>query len=119
MSATHAQAPVIAQGCRRQRLGCLAALLIAVGAPSAGEPTLEQLSKPLELVVYRPGTKPPAFSGQTFDARPLSIAALRGKVVIINFWASWCNECAHEMRALDELHRDYSARGLTVVGINV
>ena len=119
MRATHAQAPVIGQRRCRERLLWLLALLVAAGAARAGEATLEQLSKPLELVVYRPGTKPPSFSGQTLDARPLSIAALRGKVVVINFWASWCHECTQEMRALDELHRDYSARGLTVVGINV
>lgn len=118
MPAIGANALVIEQR-RCLRSACLIALLIAVGAAHAADATLAQLSKPLELAVYRPGTKPPQFAGQTFDARPLSVAALRGKVVVLNFWASWCHECAHEMRAFEQLHRDYSARGLAVVGINV
>jgi len=95
-------------------------LMIAVGAPASAErPALTALIKPLELVVYRPGTTPPHFAGPTLDARPLSMTALRGKVVIMNFWASWCRACRPEMPVLERLHREYAARGLAIVGINV
>ena len=85
---------------------------------NANHPTLTALIKPLDLVVYRPGTKPPDFSGLTVDSRSLSLSKLRGKVVVVNFWASWCHECRPEMPALEQLHREFSGRGLAIVGVN-
>lgn len=76
------------------------------------------LLKRLDLVDYRAGTSPPDFTSRTVDGRQLSLTDLRGKVVLINFWASWCLECRPEMPVLDGLHRDLSARGLAIVGIN-
>lgn len=94
-------------------------LVIAIGAPaSANSPTLPALIKPLDLVIYRPGTKPPDFSGPTLDSQSLSLSKLRGKVVVINFWASWCHECRPEMPVLEQLHREFGGRGLAIVGIN-
>jgi len=102
-----------------ERLLATGLLMIAVcGTATAYPPTLTALIKPLDLVVYHPGTIPPHFAGPTLDARPLSMTELRGKVVIMNFWASWCHECRPEMPGLERLHRDFSARGLAIVGIN-
>lgn len=102
------------------RLACLLALWIAAGAGGAGQATFAQLAERLQLVLYHPGTKPPAFTAQPVDARgiPVAIESLHGKVLIINFWASWCRECRPEMTALDQLHRTYAARGLAIVGVN-
>jgi peroxiredoxin len=94
-------------------------LVTAVCGPaSADEQAVTALLKPLELVGYRAGTKPPDFGGLTSDARQLSMTDLRGKVVIVNFWASWCHECRPEMPALQQLHREFAPRGLAVIGIN-
>lgn len=49
----------------------------------------------------------------------MSIAELRGRVVLINFWATWCAECRPEMLLLERLHQDFAAQGLTVLGMNV
>jgi len=76
------------------------------------------LVKRLDLVGYRPGTKPPHFSGPTLDARQLSLTDLRAKVVVLTFWASWCAECRPEMPVLEALHREFASRGLAIIGIN-
>jgi cytochrome c biogenesis protein CcmG/thiol:disulfide interchange protein DsbE len=102
---------------RRLLAGGLLGLAVCSSA-SADQPGVASLLKPLELAGYRSGTLPPHFSGRTLDARPLSLAELRGKVVLVNFWASWCLECRPEMPVLERLHREFTPRGLAVVGVN-
>jgi len=51
--------------------------------------------------------------------RPFALAALRDKVVVLNFWATWCPPCVDEMPELAELHREIAPRGGTVVGIGI
>lgn len=100
--------------------GLAAGLLAVVGSASASAqpPTLTSLLKPLDLAGYRGGTEPPGFDADTLDARRLALSGLRGKVVLINFWASWCLECRPEMPVLERLHRELAGRGLVVIGVN-
>jgi thiol-disulfide isomerase/thioredoxin len=93
--------------------------LAAEGHPAGAEPPgMASLLTPLNLRSYASGTTPPPLNGHTLDARELSLTALRGKVVILNFWASWCLECRPEMPMLEQLHRELGPRGLAVVGVN-
>jgi thiol-disulfide isomerase/thioredoxin len=98
--------------------GLLLAVVTVCGSASADEPAVTPLLKSLDLVGYRSGTRPPHFSGQTLAAGQLSLTDLHGKVVVLNFWASWCRECRPEMPVLEGLHRELAPRGLAVVGIN-
>ena len=50
--------------------------------------------------------------------RPFRLAALRGKVVMLNFWATWCGVCRRGMPQLEALHREFSRRGLVLLGVN-
>jgi peroxiredoxin len=93
-------------------------VVAAYSAALADLPAVTDLLKRLDLVDYRAGTHPPDFTGHTADARQLSLSDLRGKVVLLNFWASWCRECRPEMPVLQGLHRELAARGLVIVGIN-
>ena len=95
-------------------------LVVAVSGLAAAEaPPLASLLKLLELRGYSPGTMAPALNGPTLDARPLSTAELRGKVLVLNFWASWCLECRREMPQLERIHREFARHGLAVIGIDV
>jgi peroxiredoxin len=103
------------------RRGLLAfGLLVAALAPaaSADEPALGSLFKTLDLRGYTSRTAPPQFSGSTLDARQLSMTEYRGTVIVLTFWASWCLECRVEMPALERLHREFSSRGLAIIGVN-
>lgn len=53
------------------------------------------------------------------DGRPIRLDALRGKVVWLNFWASWCPPCQQETPILRSLDRKYRDRGLAIVGVSV
>jgi cytochrome c biogenesis protein CcmG, thiol:disulfide interchange protein DsbE len=53
------------------------------------------------------------------EGQPIRLADLRGKVVWLNFWASWCPPCQHETPVLRELSERYRDRGLEIVGISV
>jgi peroxiredoxin len=94
------------------------AVLNTLGSPSDGGPLTPAQLATLNLGSYPPATTPPEFSGRTAEERIVSVAGLRGKVVLLNFWATWCLECRPEMPAFEELHRKFGVGGLTIVGIN-
>jgi len=55
----------------------------------------------------------------TLDGRTVSIAALKGKVTAVNFWATWCGACIREMPKMVEAHRKYAPQGYEMVAIAV
>lgn len=52
------------------------------------------------------------------DGRTLALDQLRGKVVLVNFWATWCPYCRHEMPALDAFYRDYRGHGFEILALS-
>lgn len=50
---------------------------------------------------------------------PVSLSSLKGQVVLINFWASWCGPCRQEFPLLDTIYKKYKKQGFTIVGLNV
>jgi peroxiredoxin len=62
----------------------------------------------------RVGNSVPAFTLTTFDGKSIPLASLRGKVVILNFWASWCDVCQAESAYLEEAWRAYQPGGRVV-----
>lgn len=53
------------------------------------------------------------------DSAPVSLSALRGKVVYVDFWASWCAPCTVALPEMDQLRRDLHARGFEIIAINL
>jgi cytochrome c biogenesis protein CcmG/thiol:disulfide interchange protein DsbE len=100
----------------RGAFACLVAFLSLLGPLAIGQPA--GVLQALGLAGYPADTRPPGFSATTVDGLPLSLESLRNRVVLLNFWATWCLECRAEMPALEQLHRDYASRGLTVLAVN-
>lgn len=61
----------------------------------------------------------PDFTLKSKNGDNIRLADFKGKVVMINFWASWCGPCRQEMPALDQLYTRYQRGGFTVLGVNV
>lgn len=91
--------------------------LVLVGPALSAPPTAEPLGA-FELTRYAPDTRPPEFRGRTVEGHPVSLAELIGRVVLLNFWATWCLECRPEMPAMERLHRELGPQGLTVMAVN-
>ncbi|MEM7562102.1 MAG: TlpA disulfide reductase family protein [Pseudomonadota bacterium] len=61
----------------------------------------------------------PNFTLKSLEGKNLKLSEMRGDVILINFWASWCGPCRKEMPLLNALHNKYEPLGFKVVGINV
>jgi len=61
--------------------------------------------------------KAPQFKLRDINGRTVRLSDYRGKVVLINFWATWCPPCRAEMPDLVQLERDYAKQGLQIIGI--
>jgi peroxiredoxin len=96
----------------------LAVLMILLAASAMGQPVVRALLQKLTLSDYPTGMWPPPFTGRTTTGQEVSLADLQGRVVLVNFWASWCAECRPEMPMFERLHREFAGQGLTVLGIN-
>jgi len=59
------------------------------------------------------------FTLKSQSGENVRLEEMRGDVILINFWASWCGPCRKEMPYLDDLQKDFSNLGFTVLGINV
>jgi len=66
------------------------------------------------------GQPAPGFSLPLRGANaPLALEKLRGQVVMVNFWASWCGPCREEFPLLDQMYKKYKGLGFTMLGVNV
>ncbi len=104
---------------RLARLG-LSALLLAL--PSCGDKEPAPNNAAQAESADPAGATPdaaPNFRGETLRGEPFALADLRGDVVLLNVWASWCEPCKEELPTLADLYRERGHEGLKVVGVSI
>ena len=65
------------------------------------------------------GDSAPGIKLQNLSAETVQLSDLAGRAVVLNFWATWCPPCRREMPLLDELHKAYGEKGLSVIGLDI
>lgn len=92
------------------RTACAAAVTVV---------TLAACSKDAPKGVVKVGAPAPAYATRALGGDSVSLAGLRGKVVLLNVWATWCHPCRDEIPQLEALHQQYAKDGLVVAGVSV
>ena len=64
------------------------------------------------------GQPAPALVVQQLDGQTFDLATLHGRIVIVNFWATWCPPCREEMPALNTFYQNYRDKGLVMIGVS-
>jgi len=65
------------------------------------------------------GGRAPAFAAATLEGEEVALADLRGEVVLLNVWATWCWPCRREMPSFEALHREMAGQGLRIVAVSI
>jgi len=69
--------------------------------------------------MLEPGAVAPDFTTEDLAGKPVKLSDYKGKVVVLDFWATWCAPCRKSMPELQTLHERFAAQGLTVLGISI
>ena len=87
---------------------------VKVEMAGSGSPAADQLGD------LRVGSEAPDFSATDLQGRPIVLSELRGrKVVVVDFWATWCGPCLMAMPGLQEVHEEFSGRGVEILAVNL
>jgi thiol-disulfide isomerase/thioredoxin len=97
------------------------ALVVTLTQGSTKASGVSYINGDSNAIVYAQGHRAlaPDFTGTSLTGTPISLASYRGKVVVLNFWGSWCNPCRSEAPTLAVLDEQYGAKGVSFLGDDV
>lgn len=101
--------------------GVLLAVVLVAGWAGSGNGGVTEIDGNASAVVYSPGHRPlaPDFTATTLTGSKLSFSSYRGRVVVVNFWGSWCVPCREEASTLSEAAARYQPSGVSFLGVDV
>ena len=111
-------------GVNHRSIGMIAAVVVIAIAASRHGLHAQQKSSAVEQLVKSIGLSKPAMSSapdfHLLDANrsPVNLSSYRGKMVLLNFWATWCGPCKEEMPSMEKLSQSFSGQELAVLAIN-
>ena len=88
------------------------------GPQREGSNAVEEHFEKLQIERSGKGIAAPDFTLEDLSGKRVSLKQFRGRVVFLNFWATWCVPCREEMPAMEKLHRELKDEGLEVVAVN-
>ncbi|OYU84211.1 MAG: hypothetical protein CFE24_07595 [Flavobacterium sp. BFFFF2] len=107
----------------QKMLSHLDADLLKTKRAEAFTKTLKDALKPQQPTSAAPTSeasqKAPDFTAKTPDGKELSLYSLQGKVILVDFWASWCGPCRRESPEMVQLYKDFKDKGLTIIGVSL
>jgi thiol-disulfide isomerase/thioredoxin len=87
--------------------------------PAPGPSRLARAFSQAGLPLLKQPVSPIDFSAPLLDGQTVTLAGLKGKVVFLNFWATWCGPCRAEMPSMEALYRRFKSRGLEILAVNL
>ena len=94
--------------------------LRAVVSPSLnGHPYTKQLDEYIRLAEFKVGSDMPDFELPDKDGKSFKLSSLRGKYVLVDFWASWCGPCMREMPNVVKLYKECKGKNFEIVGVSL
>lgn len=100
-------------------VGLLALLAYALFAPESLRVDAGRTVTEFGAVIYDDPEPAPDFELANFDGSTFRLSDHRGQIVVLNFWASWCDPCVSEMPMLNRVAEEYSGGDVMIVGVNV
>ncbi len=79
----------------------------------------EDLDAKYATTLVKSGTEAPNIIAKTIDGTPFQLKQLRGKVVVLDFWASWCPDCRKDAPDVVKLYQTYHPKGIEFVGVSM